>query len=271
MKAGNHQIETDLCILNHKVYPGGPKVLLAFHGFGQSAEAMAPLTQRLSQTYTLYSFDLFFHGSSTWKNTGQTLSKQDWSHILSQVLKTYNIASFTLAGFSLGGKLVLATVEAFPTRVERVMLMAPDGIDTSFWYNLATYPPIFRRYFKSMITKPQRFHHLMKALKKLNIVDKGLIRFAARQMNSNSKRYQVYHSWVVFKELKFDLDQIANVLNRQEIPVNIWMGKYDRVIKTRRLEKLVGKLEQCELHFLDCGHNDLVLHVVGTLEERYNL
>lgn len=270
MRPGNHQIETDLGILNHKVYPGGPKTLLAFHGFGQNAEAMGPLAQGLSPTYTLYSFDLFFHGNSTWKNTGRTLSKKDWTRILSQVLQFYDISSFTLAGFSLGGKLVLATLEAFPTRVERVLLMAPDGIDTSFWYNLATYPPIFRQYFKSMITKPQRFHNLMKALKKLNIVDKGLTKFAARQMNSNRKRYQVYYSWVVFKELKFDLDQIADIFNDHNIPVNIWMGKYDRVIKTRRLEKLIGKLEHCELHFLDCGHNDLVIHVVQVLEGRNN-
>ena len=270
MKPENHEIKTDFGVISHKVYRGGPKILLAFHGFGQTAEAMKPLALSLAPSYTTYSFDLFYHGKSTWKYAGRTLSKQDWKLAIDHILQVYGIQSFSLAGFSLGGKLVLATLEAFPTQVEQVLLMAPDGIDTSFWYNLATYPPLFRQYFRSMITRPHRFHNLVNALKKMNMVDKGVTKFAVSQMNSNRKRYQVYYSWIVFKELKFDIDRIAGTLNTNNIPLYIWMGKHDKVIKTKRLEKLVGKLAKCELIFLDCGHNDLVIHVVESLEGGYN-
>ncbi|HEY5824200.1 MAG TPA: hypothetical protein VIT44_07545, partial [Cyclobacteriaceae bacterium] len=46
----------------------GPKSLLLFHGFGQDHRSFDDLTIVLAGEYTLYSFDLFFHGESSWRN-----------------------------------------------------------------------------------------------------------------------------------------------------------------------------------------------------------
>ncbi len=270
MQVEDRLLETGYGIISHKIFHGGPKTLLAFHGFGQNAETMAPLAGHLSDSYTTYSFDLFFHGNSIWRHREQTLSKEDWRRIMDEILDTYNIHSFSLAGFSLGGKLVLATLELYPARTEKLFLMAPDGIDTSLWYDLATYPATFRKYFQSMIMKPHRFYNLVNMLKRMKVMDKGLIKFAASQMNSNRKRYRVYYSWIVFKELKFNLNRIAMVLNSHNIPIYIWIGKYDKVIKTKRLKRLTNQLDKCELVFLDCGHNDLIAHVIQQSSKDYN-
>ncbi len=126
--------------LNYGLYPGGPGILLAFHGFGQSQHYFSSLATSLEKNYTVYSFDLFYHGRSHWPDSEQPLSKEFWKEMITAFLQEQQIDRFSLVGFSLGGKFVLATLEALPERTDEILFIAPDGIRTSFWYSLATYP-----------------------------------------------------------------------------------------------------------------------------------
>ena len=67
---------------------------------------------------------------------------------LRNLCKETGVQNFSLAGFSLGGKFALATLEAFPEKTKGIILLAPDGIKTSFWYSLATYPAFFSKNFQ---------------------------------------------------------------------------------------------------------------------------
>ena len=48
--------------LNYSIHPGGGKILLAFHGFGQNNSALLPVIGALSNEYAIYAFNHFFHG-----------------------------------------------------------------------------------------------------------------------------------------------------------------------------------------------------------------
>jgi pimeloyl-ACP methyl ester carboxylesterase len=236
----------------------GKKKLLLFHGFGQDHQVFVSLARALSTQYTCYIFDLYFHGQSTWPLEEQPLEKHEWKAILESFLKEENIATFSLLGFSLGGKLVLATVEAFAAKTEAVFLLAPDGIKTSFWYNMATYPILVRRLFKSMIFHPDRFFRISQALYRLNLVDRGLIRFAEHQMNTEEKRRRVYFSWVVFRHLRFNLKKIARIINANDIRTVIVVGKHDKVIRPEAIKHLSTRLKNCRVEVLDTGHTGLI-------------
>ncbi|MFM8740043.1 MAG: alpha/beta fold hydrolase, partial [Cytophagales bacterium] len=173
----------------------GARVLLLFHGFGQHHRAFESWVEALGYQYTLYSFDLFFHGQSHW-HSREALEKTDWQEIMTLFFKQESITDFELVGFSMGGKFALATLELFPTKVKKITLLAPDGIKTSFWYSLATYPIATRHLFKGMILHPNRMRILTRFLRALRLVDKGLLRFAENQMNTEEKRRRVYYSWV---------------------------------------------------------------------------
>lgn len=173
-------------------------------------------------------------------------------------LNENNITRFSLAGFSLGGKFALATVELFPEQVEKIFLIAPDGIKTSFWYSLATYPAALRRLFKSMITHPNRFFGLVKLVNKLGLADKGLLRFAEHQMNTEEKRKQVYYSWVVFRLLHFNMNEIAGIINNNNIPLTMAVGKYDKVISAKNMHRLLKRLRTYRIEILETGHNGLL-------------
>lgn len=236
----------------------GAKILLIFHGFGQDHKVFHSLTESLSGIYTIYLFDLYFHGKSEWGYGETPLEKKHWQETMGQFLTENGIDKFCLAGFSLGGKFVLSTLESFPAKTEEVFLLAPDGIKTSFWYSLATYPVMFRKIFKSMIRHHGRFMTIVNGLKFLGLMDKGLIRFAEHQMNTEEKRRRVYYSWVVFRRLGFNMDQIAALINEYGIPFTLITGKYDKVIKSRKMEGLTKRLKKFRSVVVESGHNGLI-------------
>ncbi len=173
--------------LDYHIFGTGPQILLAFHGFGQNGEYYEPFGKSLGDLYTIYSFDLFFHADSEWKERNKALSKEEWSYILQLLLNKHNIIDFAVCGYSMGGKFALASLEAYPEKINQFILIAPDGIKTLFWYSLATYPTSFRKFFRAMITQPKYFYHILKFSKKLGIVDKSILKFANSQMNTRAR------------------------------------------------------------------------------------
>jgi pimeloyl-ACP methyl ester carboxylesterase len=235
----------------------GKKILLLFHGFGQDHRAFQSWAEFLKEQYTLYIFDLFFHGQSTWASR-EALEKGDWKEIITLFLQQENITEFEIAGFSMGGKFAMASLEAFPEKIKKLTLLAPDGIKTSFWYSLATYPIVIRALFKSMILHPNRLYRITKSLRSLGLVDKGLLRFVESQMDTEEKRNRVYFSWVYFRHLKFDLNKIASLLNEQQIPFTLIVGQHDKVIQPKNMDGFIQKIKSKRLEIIEAGHNDLI-------------
>ena len=217
-----------------------------------------PLLKSLSPGYTLYIIDLFFHGKSEWNEGERPLEKSAWSEILDVLLQEQKINRFSILAYSLGGKFAMATVEAFPARINKLFLLAPDGIRTSFWYSMATYPKMFRSLFKSMISRHDRFLWIADKLSESNLVDKGLIRFADYQMNTEEKRRRVYYSWVVFRRLTFDIRTIARIINDNNIQLTMIVGKYDKVIRPENMQRLLKHVKDHRLEVLESGHTGLI-------------
>jgi pimeloyl-ACP methyl ester carboxylesterase len=243
----------------HYVKAGsGKEPLLFFHGFGQDHTVYVPLIQALSKDYQLFIFDLYFHGKSIWGWAEKPLEKEEWKKTIESFLFENHIQNFSVVGFSLGGKFALATTEAFAQRVKRLFLVAPDGIKTSFWYSMATYPALLRKFFKGMIGNYKRFSMLATTLNKLDLVDKGLVRFADFQMGTEEKRQRVYYSWVVFRHLTFDLKKLAAMINTYGIETTVIAGRYDKVIVPKNMKRFLRHLKNSRFEVLESGHSGLI-------------
>ncbi len=236
----------------------GPKALLLFHGFGQDHHVFDHLPESLLNSHTLYIFDIFFHGASHWQLEEKPLEKETWKEIITQFLTDNSIKNFSVLGFSMGGKFALACVELFPKHIESVILLAPDGIKTSSWYSLATYPTALRKLFKSMIAHHQRFLMVASAALRFRLIDKGILRFVESQMNTEEKRKRVYYSWVVFRHFKFNLDHIAGILNSKPTTLTLIIGKYDKIITAENMKPFVNKVKEVRFEVIEAGHNDLI-------------
>lgn len=226
------------------------------------------MEQALGEDYTIYAFDLFYHGQSKLHKYDAPLTKDFLAEFVAQFLAEKQIETFSLMGFSMGGKFALTLVEHMPERVRELFLIAPDGIKTSFWYNIATYPGWLQQLFKRTVIKPEFFFGLLRVLDKYSLVHKSMLRFAHFQMDSTAKRLRVYRSWIGFRDLNFDIRQIVALLNQYKTPVVMFLGEYDEIISPKRVAVFVDALEAGELVILKTGHSHLLQEVAEMLHEK---
>jgi len=186
-------------------------------------------------------------------------------------LRQEKIESFVVVGFSLGGKFAHATLESFSNNVKKIILLAPDGIKTDLWYSLVTYPILIRHLFKSTVLKPGRFFTIAQYFQRIGLVNKGLLRFAESQMDTEEKRRRVYYSWVYFRHLKFNVSEIAALLNRHRIPLLLIVGKYDKVIPAENMDRLVRRLDQKQFEVIEAGHNDVIENAIPFITKENSL
>ncbi|MBS1486882.1 MAG: alpha/beta hydrolase [Bacteroidetes bacterium] len=251
------EIKYDTSNLQYYKNGNGAKTILLFHGFGQDHHAFDTWIERMKGEYTLYGFDLFFHGASDWHGS-RPVEKEDWKNILEIFFQQESIHEFEMAGFSLGGKFVLATLEAFPQRVKKIWLLAPDGIKINFWYRLATYPLLTRALFHSFIFRPKIFFALIHFFDRFGLASKYLLRFALSQMDTEEKRKRVYHSWIYFRHLRFDMREVAAHINSHHIPLTVCVGKHDKVIPAKDMHRLLKFVPHGKFEVPDTGHNQLI-------------
>ncbi|WP_400192167.1 alpha/beta fold hydrolase [Hymenobacter sp. B81] len=251
--------------LHYEVYGHGPRVVLAFHGYGQSAGHWRSLAGAVGEQVTLYAFDLFYHGRSRLSKADAPLSKKRLSQLLEAFLAEHGIESFGLLAFSMGAKFALTLAEHRPARVQQLWLIAPDGIHAQFWYSLATYPPWMRGVLGRAVLRPQRLLRFIDRLAERRLVDHGLVRFAQWQLDSREKRLRVYRSWTGFRHLTFDLRRLAAALNRRPTPITFFLGRHDKVIPQAGLQTFIGSLHAAHTVLLDTGHAGLIYDVAAYL------
>jgi pimeloyl-ACP methyl ester carboxylesterase len=229
--------------LNFTRWGEGAEVLLAFHGFGQHRGYFGPLAEALGETHTLYAFDLFFHGESTWRTRNGTLTKARWTELVAAFLRQQGVTRFGLLGFSMGGKFVLATLEAMPERVTRVVLLAPDGIKTSFWYSLATYPGWTDRFFPARyreagrLPQPGPLHSAASASS-----TRALLRLSPKaQMKHREQQPAVVPVLDRLREMHFDLQRVGGVCSTCPGSLVLYLGPVRRSIPKRNMGRLLGR------------------------------
>ena len=235
----------------------GQKILLAFHGIGQDFLCFKTFAETFSDTYTTYCFDLPFHGKSQFLEN-EVITKKAWRDFLSNFLEENQISDFSLIGFSMGGRFALATLEGFSSQIDKVILIAPDGVSEHPLYRIATRFKFTRQLFKTVIFQHKYFLFVAKILSKLRLVPEKTIRFALKMLDSTEKQQQVYRSWVGFRELNFKMSYIATLIHKEKIEVLIFVGKFDAILPLRQILPLSKKLSEVRLVVLETGHTKLV-------------
>jgi pimeloyl-ACP methyl ester carboxylesterase len=243
----------------------GAEPLLLFHGFGMDHSAFTSIAEGLSARFTCYSFDLFFHGKSSWNNGEAPLSMKAWSLIMAQFFQTERLSRFSVLGYSIGARFALGTFMAFPIQTARIILLAPDGIKDNLWYKLAVYPSLSRMIFRQMIRRPFLFNSLNRISARAMLVHPALLRFAASQMSTAEKRSKVYNTWVVFRHMRFKQTELIKEINDSGCEVLIYIAGEDRMIKRSSVESFAASLKNCRLSVLNTSHHQLIANVAAVL------
>ena len=112
-----------------RVRDTGPRdapAIVLLHGFGSSLETWQAWADILSSRYRVVRFDLPGFGLSGPDPTGDYSDARSLQ-IITGLMDTLGIARAALVGNSLGGKLAWMFAATKPARVDRLVLVSPDG------------------------------------------------------------------------------------------------------------------------------------------------
>lgn len=241
----------------------GPRILLAFHGIGQDGSScFAPALKSIDPHYTIYAFDLPFHGRHS-DAAFEVISKADWKNSIQHFLNQNNISRFDITGFSIGGRFALATLEAFPESIDNAFLIAPDGVSEHPMYALATRVPPARWIYGWLMRHPGIFFPGVQVARTLKLASKSLVRFTQQVLNTPEQRQTIYRSWVAFRDLRFDIPTLVKTANAHQVTIYLFAGIYDSLLKPKAVQKLAHLLPEKQYIELKSGHTRLVEHAAA--------
>lgn len=233
----------------------GSKSLILFHGFGQNHEIFETWYSELTNDYTIYSFDLYFHGQSL--HPDRPLEKAEWKSAFERFLNENKIQIFSMGAFSMGGRFALLTALQFADNVQKLILIAPDGIFSSGWYRTAT-NPLINPIFKYLMVHPSYFNRLVNLFEKLHLAPRSLIRFAKRELAEKNSRERVYRSWTFFKSILIRNHEMIKTFNSASFPIELILGSKDPIIPPEKVLPKVSQLQSIKPHILPQKHHHLV-------------
>lgn len=255
-------IQTQNGQLHYFKHPGGNKILLAFHGFGQNNKIFSDWIDLVKKEYTVYAFDLFYHGKSI--RPYKKLMKEEWSEYLNAFLVKENINFFSVVGFSLGGRFAIATSLIFEKQTEELILIAPDGIFLTKWFKLATHPSI-KWLFKYLMLNPEKLDKLINLNDRYKIVSPYLGDFVRKEMGEADNRKRVYISWNYFKSLGYSKKQLFFLFNKYSFKRRIILGSKDHIIRPKQILPIIHKMGEFKVDILPLKHHQLIKPEVAKL------
>ena len=100
--------------------------LVLLHGFGSSLHTWESWARELSGDYRVIRFDMPGAGLSGAEPNGD-YSDAGSMRVLAALMDQLGIAKASLIGHSMGGRIAWTFAAAFPARVDKLVLIAPDG------------------------------------------------------------------------------------------------------------------------------------------------
>jgi len=245
----------------------GSRLLLCFHGYGESSESFSFLEGPLSADFTLLAIDLPFHGQTDWKG-GLYFPPEDLLAIIDQIINMLALpaTAWTLMGYSMGGRVALQLLQNVPEKIRKAVLIAPDGIRVNKWYWLATQTKPGNRLFRWTMKKPGWFFFILRAGNALKLVNRSVYKFTAHYIGDTRVRDALYKRWTTMRGFRPDLEMIRREVLNKHIRIEMLYGRYDRIIRWERATIFLRGMEPCaDLVILDTGHQLLQGQNLDTL------
>jgi len=226
--------------LAYRTFGHGPSVVIAFHGFGRTGADFEALGPALGEACTIHAFDLHFHGKSPSypERSAKPFTPHELAVFFTGFLDKINTKKATLLGYSLGGRIALSLLTTMPERTERLVLVAPDGLKTRPWYRGLAATQLGEWAYRRFVEHPEKIHLIVDGLRATRLMSQKMHRFLKGQTDSQAKRMLVRDVWLSFRSIEPDLEEVAAIATERGIPINMFFGQFDSVIRPRFGKKL---------------------------------
>ena len=210
----------------------------------------------LAQEYTILAIDLPFHGKTEW-NEELFLDPDTLIALIKSMVagKRGSECKWTLMGYSMGGRVALGLLEKMPEKIAKMVLLAPDGLSVNSWYWWATQTKGGNAIFRWTMRKPGWLFFLLRLGNALQVINRSVYKFTTYYTEDPVLRQELYARWTTMRGFKPSLAAIRALIGQRQIPVRLLYGRHDRIIPSRRGEKLRKGMEAyCRITVVAMGH-----------------
>jgi len=246
-----HFLEYKSSVINYYVLGNGAKDLFCFHGYGEEGSSFKFLEKYIGPVYTLYAIDFPVHGQTKWNEKDAFTTNHLFSII--QKIQLHQNKKFSLLAYSMGGRAALDIVENFSNKIERVVLVAPDGLHLNIWYWITTQTSVGNKAFDYTMEKPGWFFALVNISGNLRIINKSVIKFVHHYLDDREQRILLYKRWTCLRKVRPDLHTIKKICAEKNIQLKFLFGKYDRIILSKRAD-IFKNAKNISIRIIEAGH-----------------
>jgi pimeloyl-ACP methyl ester carboxylesterase len=231
----------------------GKKALLAFHGYGNNATMLLQIASYLKNEFTVFSIDLPHHGNSGWP-AYKHLEPAQLNVLMQQIMRMHGVEKVSLMGYSMGGRICLKIAEQMPDSVDKLILIASDGLAFNPFYYFVTRTTPGKYLFSSFLTNPKRFLPMVDMAKKYNWIDASRYKFAMQYLKAENDRAFLLKVWPCMAHILPDYKKLKQLLHSHKIPTHLFMGAYDKIIPVSMAHKFCAEMGNISLHIIEKGH-----------------
>jgi len=240
--------------LHYLQWGTGPRLLLAFHGYETDAWIFQDFVPHLVAEYTIIAIDLPHHGHTKWPGQ-KAWQTADLLATVRELMKLHHVEKVSLLGYSIGGRVCLSVLEGMPVSIDKVLLMATDGLAINFYFNFFTRTILGRKMFSHMLGKPDGYLALVDWMKKNKLVHESRHKFVMHFLQNEQKRKILLNAWPAMRDLMPEPNLVRKLIKKHHIPVSIFMGEYDKVMPPALAHRFAEGLDTVQVHVLNKGHH----------------
>lgn len=230
--------------------------LICFYGYGQNATVFDELATHLNDTHTLLIVDLPFHGPNRHKK-GFEWTADHTQALTAYFKKQFNIQSYSLLAYSIGARIALSIFEQDIDAVEKIYLLAPDGVFNSRFFKFITGSRLGKELMCLFIHFPHIVFGIINLLAFTHIIDTASKRLYMSTTHSQLKRRRLANFWNCVHQLSFSKELKSYLLQypRAQEKILLFYGIHDPIINKKLLLKSLDAFSNIQKNPLPCGHN----------------
>lgn len=231
----------------------GPReapAIILLHGFGASLHTWEPWADALAEEFRVIRFDLPGGGLSGPDATGDYSDARSME-ILRALMSDFGLARASLVGNSMGGRIAWRFAAEYPERVERLVLISPDGFASpGFEYGVAPEVPGWLGVMRYILPRSA-----LRANLKVAYADPQTLTAEAVTRYHDLLRAPGNRQALLDRMGQVVLVPPEPLLRRIEAPVLLLWGELDGMIPVANADDYLAALPDARLvSFADLGH-----------------
>ena len=231
-----------------------------------SLERFGSISPALERHYRVFYVDLPYHGRTEW--AADRVRPQALDFLVDWVKTEAQHDTLELLGYSLGAKVGLNLYLRRPDHIDRLWLLAPDGMRTKYLHWAEKLPGFVFDQVAGMSDQPDRLRRWVDGLSSKGVLPPMAHQFVQWNLSTPERRQRAVAMWYTLRDFAVSPKKLKNRIERHDTQVELLLGENDPYIPARVWRRWAEPISQVCVKSRPTGHRLLDRRTAAWIEER---